>query len=36
MMDKILGFIEEYAIKVSTWCWHKRLELLNKKRNSKK
>lgn len=36
MIDKILSFIEKYAIQLSTWCWHKRLAILNKKRHSKK
>jgi len=36
MIDKILHFIEKYSSRLSVWCWHKRLAILNKKRHSKK
>jgi hypothetical protein len=36
MIDYILHIMEKYAIKLSTWCWHKRLMILNKKRFKKK
>jgi len=35
-IDKCFSIVETYAIKLTTWCWHKRLNLLNKRRGRKK
>jgi len=32
-IDKGIAFVETYAIKLTTWCWHSRVKILNKKRN---
>ena len=34
-IDKGISWIETKLIAASTWCWHKRVMLLNKKRNKK-
>jgi len=32
ILDSIVSKIETYSIKLTTWCWHLRVDLLNKKR----
>ena len=34
-IDKVFSKLETYAISFSTWLWHKRLNLLNKRRGRK-
>ena len=34
-LDSAISFVETYAIKTTTWCWHSRVKLLNKKRSKK-
>ena len=34
-IDKIISWIETKLINLSTWCWHKRVMILNKRRNKK-
>jgi len=36
MNNWILHIIEKYASRISVWCWQKRIEILYKKRHSKK
>ena len=31
-VDKLISWVETKLINLSTWCWHKRVMLLNKKR----
>ena len=31
-IDTIFSKLETYAIKVTEWCWHKRVNLLHKRR----
>ena len=35
-IDNIFSLIEKYAIKLTEYCWHKRVKLLNKKRKNAK
>lgn len=35
-IDSIVSWVETRLINLSTWCWHKRLSLLNKRRRKKK
>ena len=35
VLDSIVSKIETYSIKLTTWCWHLRVNLLNKKRRKK-
>tara|TARA_R110002153_G_scaffold167054_1_gene319724 strand:+ start:338 stop:508 length:171 start_codon:yes stop_codon:yes gene_type:complete len=34
-IDDSIAKIETYAIKLTEWCWHSRVNLLNKKRRKK-
>tara|TARA_B110000046_G_scaffold84328_1_gene92432 strand:- start:29 stop:358 length:330 start_codon:yes stop_codon:yes gene_type:complete len=34
-LDNAISFVETYAIKTTTWCWHSRVKLLKKKRSKK-
>ena len=34
-LDNIFSKIETYAIKLTEWCWHSRVNLLHKKRRKK-
>ena len=29
-LDNAISFVETYAIKTTTWCWHSRVKLLKK------
>ena len=31
-LDNVVSFVETYAIKITEWCWHSRVKLLNKRR----
>ena len=31
-LDSTISCIETYAIKLTEWCWHSRVKLLNKRR----
>ncbi len=31
-LDNAVSFVETYAIKITEWCWHSRVKLLNKRR----
>jgi len=31
-LDKAFAFLETGAIKITEWCWHSRVNLLNKRR----
>ena len=31
-LDNVFSKIETYAIKLTEWCWHSRVNLLNKRR----
>ena len=33
--DKFYSFVEKYASKISTWCWHKRVSILRTKQKKK-
>jgi len=35
VLDSIVSKIETYSIKLTSWCWHSRVNLLNKKRRKK-
>ena len=30
MLDKIVSYIEKYAIKLTEWCWHTRVKILKR------
>ncbi len=34
-LDDAVAFVETGAIKMTEWCWHSRVNLLNKKRRKK-
>jgi hypothetical protein len=34
-LDNAISFVETYAIKTTTWCWHSRVKLLKKRRSKK-
>mgnify|MGYP003652705250 FL=1 len=34
-MDNIISKIETYSVKLTSWCWQSRVNLLNKKRRKK-
>ena len=34
-LDDAIAFVETYVIKMTEWCWHTRVKLLNKKRKKK-
>jgi hypothetical protein len=34
-LDNAIAFVETYVIKMTEWCWHTRVKLLNKKRKKK-
>ena len=34
-LDNVFSKIETYAIKLTEWCWHSRVNLLHKKRRKK-
>ena len=34
-MDNLISKIETYSVKLTEWCWHSRVNLLNKKRRKK-
>jgi hypothetical protein len=31
-LDHAIAFVETYVIKMTEWCWHSRVNLLNKRR----
>ena len=31
-LDDLVSFVETRVIKITEWCWHTRVKLLNKKR----
>lgn len=31
-LDNMISFVETKSIAISTWCWQKRIRLLNRKR----
>ena len=31
-LDNLVSFVETYIIKMTEWCWHTRVKLLNKRR----
>ena len=31
-LDNAIAFVETYVIKMTEWCWHSRVNLLNKRR----
>ena len=35
-LDNAISFVETGIIKMTEWCWHFRVKLLNKKRRRKK
>ena len=35
ILDSMFSKLETYAIKVTEWCWHSRVNLLHKKRRKK-
>ena len=35
LIDDAVAWVENYAIKISEWCWQTRVKLLNKKRRNK-
>ena len=34
-LDNMISKIETYSVKLTEWCWHSRVNLLNKKRRKK-
>ena len=34
MLDKIVSYIEKYAIKLTEWCWHTRVKILRERRKN--
>tara|TARA_R100000541_G_scaffold3709_1_gene10989 strand:+ start:141 stop:302 length:162 start_codon:yes stop_codon:yes gene_type:complete len=36
LVDDAVAKVETYAIKLVEWCWHSRVNLLQKKRRNKK
>jgi len=34
-LDDAIAFVETYVIKMTEWCWHTRVNLLNKRRKKK-
>ena len=35
-LDTVISKVETYAIKLTTWCWHSRVNILRKRRHGRK